>query len=108
MPGERKQMKVVSINGEQTVGPREIALNTDMDLTPELLGRVVYGTLKITGEGRVLKVKTAKDDDEQFNSATVHNLNNKLGVAELELKEEAEKRQRMLRALSANIGLPLA
>lgn len=101
-------MKVVSINSDQTASAKEIALNTDMDLTPELLEHVVYGSLKITGEGRVLKVKATKDDDEQFTSVTIDGLNNKLALAELVLKEKEEKRQRTLRAISANTGLPLA
>lgn len=107
-PVERNQMKVVSINAEQTAGFKQIAFNVDEELTPEFVSKIHYGSLKITGKETVLVVQLPADSDTPFTAESVKSLNQKLKAVEDEFSEATIKRQRMLQAIANNTGLSLA
>ena len=100
-------MKVVSVNAEHTVSPRQIAFNTDQDLSDELVEAIHYGHLKFSGHAKVLTVIIPDDSDEPFTAASVNSLNRALHKAQEQLDQTKDKRQRMLRSIAENTGLPL-
>lgn len=100
-------MKVISINAAKTINSEQIALNVDEELTPELVERIHYGVLEITGTGKVLLVKLPENSYTPFTAASVATLNGKLAEAKDELQRIEDKHQRMLQAISTNTGLPL-
>lgn len=101
-------MKIVSINAEQTTGPKRIAFNVDEELTREFVSKIDYGTLNFSGAGTVLVVQLPSDDDTPFTSGSVKTLNEKLQEIADEFATAALKRQRMLEAIAYNTGLDLA
>lgn len=100
-------MEILSINSEATVSPQRIGLNVSEELTPELISRIDYGTLRFTGSGRVLVVHIPAGSDEPFTEHSVNTLKGKIANAEAELLEKRIKRERMLRAISHQTGLRL-
>ena len=71
-------MKVLSINAEHTKSPKHIAFNTDEDLTGDLIRCIEFGTVKVSGSGKLLIVQLQEDDSELFTSESVDALNDKL------------------------------
>lgn len=101
-------LKVVSINAEQTAGPKHIAFNVDEELTPEFVAKIHYGSLKITGSGKVLQVQIPAESDTPFTAESVKSLNQKLQDIADEYAENKAKRLRALQAIAQNTGLSLA
>ncbi len=101
-------MKVLSINAEHTKSPKHIAFNTDEDLTGDLIRCIEFGTVKVSGSGKLLIVQLQEDDSELFTSESVDALNDKLAAAVGELADLARKRQRILENIARQAGLSLA
>lgn len=101
-------LKVVSINAEQTIDPKNIAFNVDEELTPEFVSKINYGVLKITGSGKVLQVQIPAESYTPFTAASVLSLNQKLQAIADDYAEAEAKRQLTLQSISQNTGLPLA
>lgn len=100
-------MKILSINGEFTIGEHQIALNLDEEITPELIALLQYGSMKMTGQGAVLIVQKT-EHVEAFSRIFVTNLQRKLEEAQLEVKDQVRRHQRMRELLAESTGLPLA
>lgn len=100
-------MKLVSINRAETTGKTQIAFNVDEQVSPDLLERIEYGNLIITGEDTVLKVSLPEDRDEDFSEESVKTLNRKLAEAMNDIAAEKEKHERLLAAIARDVGLPL-
>lgn len=100
-------MKILSINGEFTISEHQIALNLDEELSPELIALLQYGSMKFTGKGTALIVQKT-EHVEAFSRSFVSNLQRKLEEAELEVKDQARRHQRMRELLAESTGLPLA
>lgn len=100
-------MKILSINGELTLSEHQIALNVDEEITPELVALLQYGSMKFTGIGTVLVVQKT-EHVEAFSRAFVSTLQRKLDEAQLSVKDQARRTQRMKELLAESTGLPLA
>lgn len=101
-------MKVISINAEHTVSPKQIAFNVDEELTPEFIAQIAYGSLTFRGTAKTLIVHLPDDDDSPFDSESLRTLNKALLRVAEEFERAAAKRQRMLQGIAANTGLQLA
>lgn len=100
-------MKILSINGELTLSEHQIALNVDEEITPELIALLQYGSMKFTGKGTVLVVQKT-EHVEAFSRAFVSTLQRKLDEAQVGVKDQARRTQRMKELLAESTGLPLA
>ncbi|MDX4958116.1 hypothetical protein [Delftia acidovorans] len=100
-------MKIISLNRELTIDARNLAFNVDEDLTPDLMSFMSYGALKLSGEGRVLRVSLPQDSDEDFDYQNVSTLEGKLATAAAKVQHATEKRQRMLKDLAEQMNLDL-
>ena len=100
-------MRIVSINAALTVGPQQIALNVDEELSPEFIEQIDYGNLKFSGEGKTLIVHLPQES-EPFSATSVKSLNSMLQLANDALALKAAKRDRMLQNIAQGTGLPLA
>lgn len=101
-------MKIVSVNGEQTIDGHQVAFNLDTKLSSELLEKLDYGSLSFRGGGNVLIVTLDPGDNDPIGSDTVELINEKLEEAVQAVANDATKRQRLLSVIARHAGLPLA
>lgn len=100
-------MRLVSVNAEKTIGPKQIAFNVDEDLTQDFISRISYGALRFHGQGKVLVVQLPVDSDLPFSEASVETLNHKLAEVKSALDAIANRRRRMLEDIAEQAGLGL-